>query len=1445
MADNNGSSVLPASFLGNIRDAVDADLAQQSQQTTDGRAPNDGNFALPHIYTFQGLLSTVSKIYRASDEALQQSYENARFMLNDVGIQECLLARQRSVALLDWEIVPEEEDNSDHKLLCKQLEKIVNRIKRFTEYRRVVQESIWYGRYGIQHQYRWVNIGGRMCVLPAPDAMRGNIGWMPIHGDKLVFRHDQGDFDEGQWAGQVGVRVGMTAQGKPYEPGDAINGGRNHVEMTDRGMGYFLSAEQRNLILIHKHMIQDGAFESAVEAGKINGVGIRSMIYWEWFQKQATMALIMEYLQRSLGGIELWYYEEGSKTAQDAVKKAAQERQGGRYQLIVPRPRGDDAMAYGVEIIQPDTAGIEAFERVITNFFGHRIKRLILGQTLSSEAAATGLGSGVAELHLDTYMQIIRYDATAQEETITDDLLENIKNWNYPEHRNTAVRFKLKTDDPDIERKMQAWQKAYEMGCRFKEAEVMDTVGASIPGVGDRVLQSPAFTQGAGVQGGAGGMFTGPGPNGDLAGNVDATEPRGGSITDAINAAGGDGASAGGATAASTDGEPGGTGGAADYDADAKNAEFAGELSDEIKSNMASNEIDEDSEITFVNEAGEWVSRETPDAGHDTGDRSREDRYSKSADESEEHSPTLAVDLDGTLAEYDGWKGEKHIGEPRRGARRWMQAARKIGARIIVFTTRGNTEIVREWLESNDIPFDYINENPDQPEGSSDKVIADVYWDDRAVSANGPLHASGTEVLSRLNEKENYSKSADEAAAQTDRNPSDAQKESGNYRKGKFTYRGIPVTIETPQGATRSGTNRDGQSWAVEMPVHYGYINRTTGKDGDHVDVFVGPHESSEVVFVVDQATNGGHFDEHKALIGFHSESKAREAYLGSYADDADKRIRAVTPMTIEQFKNWIESGDMSRPVGVQVSRYSSRSREANEACESEVITEMIDRRNGGHATLPKPTQVDRYARIKEAIDRHSIDRYAASSCNWITVGAQSAGGGKRKGGTPVCVSGGKIVKGPKALSGKTLKGLSRQSVGTKRRQSIRGAAKAYGVDADELSKMVDEMWPEIRQQVQEREEFKQLVRQRMNMTEADVARIENGYRDYSTVHGIDDVANELAMDYPQWFGSENDNPSETLWELLREGKRELPAKHDDEVVDQAARRLAEMGGDGRGDEVEDDDYVPFSRRAEARGLRDGSSGVDRFARIRIAIDRYAAKKGKKKPASGQKSLWNEDDHPRDESGQFAESEGGGDSDSGEGQKEGFSVGDKTYFRGNEITITTLPYEKFGGMWQDGVDGSGKTVTVPTPKQKSDNANKDRSDWIEQQKQFSNLNKPKGDTAESKKQKPTVPGQQTALFDRDEITTGQKSMFNVARPSSSRSRKPVRKIEDITASIDAETKAKLANKETLSPLDLTVKLQPDALEGQQEMFSRRAGEVELPDRYSRITELIDKNSLSM
>lgn len=138
-------------------------------------------------------------------------------------------------------------------------------------------------------------------------------------------------------------------------------------------------------------------------------------------------------------------------------------------------------------------------------------------------------------------------------------------------------------------------------------------------------------------------------------------------------------------------------------------------------------------------------------------------------------------------------------------------------------------------------------------------------------------------------------------------NPSEAQKEAGNYKKGHIKINGFDITIEQPSGSVRSGKDASGKEWSQVMNNTYGYIRGTESVDGDHIDVFLGPDMNSDMVYVVDQVNTDGSFDEHKVMIGFSSLEDARSAYLSNY-EEGWQGLGNITGVALDEFKKWIDS---------------------------------------------------------------------------------------------------------------------------------------------------------------------------------------------------------------------------------------------------------------------------------------------------------------------------------------------------------------------------------------------------------------------------------------------------------------------------------------------------------------------------------------------------------
>ena len=141
-----------------------------------------------------------------------------------------------------------------------------------------------------------------------------------------------------------------------------------------------------------------------------------------------------------------------------------------------------------------------------------------------------------------------------------------------------------------------------------------------------------------------------------------------------------------------------------------------------------------------------------------------------------------------------------------------------------------------------------------------------------------------------------------------DTNPTEGQKEAGNYQKGHINVDGYDITIENPKGSVRSGVDGNGNAWEQEMNNTYGYIRGTEGVDGDHIDVFLSDNPASGKVFVVDQVNpNTREFDEHKVMYGFNDATEAKIAYFKNY-NKGWKGFGNITEVSREEFKKWVES---------------------------------------------------------------------------------------------------------------------------------------------------------------------------------------------------------------------------------------------------------------------------------------------------------------------------------------------------------------------------------------------------------------------------------------------------------------------------------------------------------------------------------------------------------
>lgn len=184
----------------------------------------------------------------------------------------------------------------------------------------------------------------------------------------------------------------------------------------------------------------------------------------------------------------------------------------------------------------------------------------------------------------------------------------------------------------------------------------------------------------------------------------------------------------------------------------------------------------------------------------------------------------------------------------------------------------------------------------------------------REVSQGISLAGKVSESPETKQEKTENSISAKvkEASADVNTEPTEAQREAGNYKKGHVQVGAFDITIEQPEGSIRRGTDADGKQWESKMHNTYGYFRGTEGVDGDHIDVFLSNDMdvwNGRKVYVVDQYNPDGTFDEHKVMLGFNDASDAKNNYLANYKKGWEKERRIdVSAVSLADFEKWIAS---------------------------------------------------------------------------------------------------------------------------------------------------------------------------------------------------------------------------------------------------------------------------------------------------------------------------------------------------------------------------------------------------------------------------------------------------------------------------------------------------------------------------------------------------------
>lgn len=432
----------------------------------DGKAiSTEGMLLAPHALSFASVIQLPGRLHSFRwDEALKDNPQNALAMRRDCFYRALMQERTATTINLDWQVVPEEEDDPFQKLRAAAMNRnwtaTPDRVGLITS----ASEAIWYGRAG--SQFVWGD---------QPNGMRGVTFHEPVNGDGIQFTWDN--------VPTVLVSYQAAQRIRALDPAAV-------VPATDRGAwGIRLyKPEYRRRFLIHKHVREAADYFEGEMSGGVHGVGMRSWVYWSGWLRTEVLSWMISFMQ-STGMMDLviFYYEDGNSAARTQAETNAKNLTG-KMALVCPWRR-DMGPFKAVEQVPMNTAGVQTLRDLIEGWCERHIERLFVGQSMSAGGGGPGglEGDGRAEFAADTKYQLQKTDAKRIAETLTRDWLTPAFAFNFPGER-MRLRVEPVLTDPDSDRKAQSIFLAVDKGVEVELADIRKVLGLREPREGKPTL---------------------------------------------------------------------------------------------------------------------------------------------------------------------------------------------------------------------------------------------------------------------------------------------------------------------------------------------------------------------------------------------------------------------------------------------------------------------------------------------------------------------------------------------------------------------------------------------------------------------------------------------------------------------------------------------------------------------------------------------------------------------------------------------------------------------------------------------------------------------------------------------------------------------------------------------------------------------------------------------
>lgn len=399
-----------------------------------------------------GILRNPSLAYRL-DRQLQKK------MRCDPDVMAPLMDRQLSVALMDWDIVPADENDAQQVEAAARITEIIRHTPNLHDMMRHLLEAVWYGQSAVNPIY--VRDGDSVRIKH----------WYPIHPDVLTVTEDN----------ELGLRVGGRYQQKnPSE--ETVVGYESRVRI--------LKDDER-LAVVHFVFNRNGAdFDDAYEtAYPLSGRGLRDIVWYFWVLKQTVLQNWATYAERYAMGIRVGYYSTGN-TGGKADMETVLRNLNGDVSAVLPRdPNNPEATK--IEILEPSAGRADVYAKLVNDYLAAKIKELIIGQTATTEGTTSGLGANIGDQHAETFKRRIRFDALGLADALTQELVKPLWAMNFGSDMPMG-RWEFAIDRKDPKEWLESIGLAVDLGVPVAHRDVTQVLGLSEPEPDEALCQRAA-----------------------------------------------------------------------------------------------------------------------------------------------------------------------------------------------------------------------------------------------------------------------------------------------------------------------------------------------------------------------------------------------------------------------------------------------------------------------------------------------------------------------------------------------------------------------------------------------------------------------------------------------------------------------------------------------------------------------------------------------------------------------------------------------------------------------------------------------------------------------------------------------------------------------------------------------------------------------------------------